>query len=72
VTFKPHIGATDALRTGSYGKTLTFHALHGEPNSQKRGEPHLILGRALPGRLLREEVIKLCESAACLTELETV
>ena len=24
VTFKQHIGATDALRTGSYSKTLTF------------------------------------------------
>jgi hypothetical protein len=24
VTFKQHIGATDALRTGTYSKTLTF------------------------------------------------
>ena len=24
VTFKQHIGATDALRTGAYSKTLTF------------------------------------------------
>ena len=24
ITFKQHIGATDALRTGAYSKTLTF------------------------------------------------
>jgi hypothetical protein len=24
ITFRQHIGATDALRTGSYAKTLTF------------------------------------------------
>ena len=24
ITFKQHIGANDALRTGSYSKTLTF------------------------------------------------
>ncbi len=24
ITFKQHIGASDALRTGSYSKTLTF------------------------------------------------
>jgi hypothetical protein len=24
VTFKQHVGATDALRTGAYNKTLTF------------------------------------------------
>jgi hypothetical protein len=24
ITFRQHIGATDALRTGSYSKTLTF------------------------------------------------
>ena len=28
VTFKQHIGATDALRTGAYSKTLTFTPVH--------------------------------------------
>ena len=28
ITFKQHIGATDALRTGAYSKTLTFTLGH--------------------------------------------
>ena len=24
ITFSQHVGATDALRTGAYGRTLTF------------------------------------------------
>jgi hypothetical protein len=31
ITFRQHIGATDALRTGSYSKTLTFTLSTTEP-----------------------------------------
>jgi hypothetical protein len=31
ITFSQHIGATDALRTGTYAKTLTFTLSTTEP-----------------------------------------